>query len=96
VEDQRRHQEELKQKREMILYRRLVENVEAWRTADEIRRFVEAVRQRQLEKPDDKFSLDADTWAAWAMRQADEIDPLLSTTVFDLEVTDREIWSFNE
>ncbi|HCI52667.1 MAG TPA: hypothetical protein DE312_05020 [Gallionella sp.] len=77
-EQERRERERLEQIRKLKKQRRrqLLVDVMSWRRADEIRSFVAAVKAR----PDLKSCTEAieklDHWAAWALAEADQMDPM--------------------
>lgn len=68
LEREREHQ------REMARYQGLIEKVRAWQTADEIRSFVEAVRNQVAGNLEAERDFSA--WKEWALAHADRIDPL--------------------
>lgn len=93
--EQRRYELEQQRKRESIRFRRLVQQAEDRRTAAEIRALVEAVRARQAGASSEdaaKF----ERWSSWALAHANRIDPLLGTEVFDLRVSDDEVYQFED
>lgn len=85
--EEERHRAEMERKRETIRYRRLLSQSENWQMAADIRAFVAAV-----EANSQRFC----AWKTWALGHADRIDPLRSDALFDLEVSDYEVYSMRD
>lgn len=89
--EEERHRAEMERKRETIRYRRLLSQSENWQTAADIRAFVAAVEDTPLANSE-RFC----AWKTWALGHADRIDPLRSDTLFDLEVSDYDVYSMRD
>ncbi len=79
-EEERRQREEQERIRreEAARFQALEQKIADWQRARQIRAYVEAVRQAAKERDGAvKVGGDLDLWLAWAMQQADRIDPLL-------------------
>ena len=92
VEERRRAEEErlrLERKRQARLEKarvdRLLAQSLALRKAQSIRAFVEAVRAAPM-PVDRPKEVDVDAWAAWALAQADNVDPIRSGTFWAAQV----------
>lgn len=91
--EEERRLAEMERKREKIRYRRLIDNCEDWRRANDIRAFVAGVEESPL------ASIDAGAftaWKRWALAHADRIDPLQDEDLFDQKVEDYEVYSLRE
>ena len=53
----------------------LLQDAMAWRQAAELRAYVEAVRMRYRSDPSPTDAHQVETWAGWALTEADRIDP---------------------
>jgi hypothetical protein len=83
-----RRQEEIESRRRLELERRierLDRNVAAWRQAQRIRAYLQAMSDRMPPIADDS---DAAKWLAWAREYADGIDP----TCRPIAVSPQEFW----
>jgi hypothetical protein len=92
-EEQERHRRETERKREMVRDRRLLRHCQDWNTANSIRAFIAAVEASPLP------SASPAEFAAWKHRALDyagRLDPLGSTAMFDLNVTDHETYSLRQ
>lgn len=87
---------EMERKREVVRCRGLVSKAEAWRTAAEIRAFVEAVRNRFAGTDEAQEAVSFETWSGWALDQANRIDPLEADDLFDLDVSESEVWALRD
>ena len=90
IEEERRRAE-MERKRETIRYRRLLSQSQNWQTAADIRAFVAAVESTLLANSERFYA-----WKTWALGHADRIDPLRSDALFDLEVSDYEVYSMRD
>jgi hypothetical protein len=76
-EEERRERERLvKEQKERV--DRLLSEAAALRQAAEIRSYVDAVRIANASASDPRPQREIDAWAAWALAEADRIDPVLS------------------
>jgi hypothetical protein len=74
---QRRERERLRQEEDVRLAN-LLQGFEQWMRADNLRRYIEAVRSRTIDTHGAVEPLsDIAAWLGWAGRQADAIDPLV-------------------
>ncbi len=76
--EQKARERRLRQERERVA--RLMSQAAALRKAETIRSYVEAVRLRALEMPTE--SATRNSWAVWALAEADRIDPVTSGAIF--------------
>ncbi len=77
LEDERRERER-QQKLEKQRVDYLLNQADAFRKANEIRAYVESVRQTNSSAPDPMPQQELHEWADWALAQADRIDPVQS------------------
>ena len=79
-------QERLERERQIKIERERIEwllgEATALRQANEIRAYVEAVRSGNVVTKDSIPSDQVSTWAAWALTQADRIDPIKTGTFY--------------
>ena len=68
--------------------RRLNENLEAWETAERIRRYASALADQASRRGPIEPASDLAKWLGWAERYADEIDPLTEP----VKVAPQEFW----
>lgn len=55
----------------------LFQQAECWNRSQELRRFIEAVKQKHLDNSESlEPGSEVSQWIAWAMQQADRVDPL--------------------
>ena len=85
AEAERRRQEEARireekrklQKQEQASVDELFQQAECWNRSQDLRRFIEAVKQQHLDNGESlEPGSEVSQWTAWAMRQADRVDPL--------------------
>lgn len=80
AQQRKAEQERLERERQIKIERerieRLLGEATALREANEIRAYVEAVRSANMATKDSIPSDQFNTWAAWALIQADRIDPI--------------------
>lgn len=90
--DEERYVAETEQKKEEILLSRLIQQARDHRTASEIREFVShvAASNRAKQQPEE-FT----TWGNWALRHADNLDPLHSPRLFHRVVSNIDLWSYS-
>jgi hypothetical protein len=88
--EEERRLNEMERKREMIGYRRLLSHCEDWRTAAELRAFVTAIEMSPLASTNLEQCI---AWKSWALGHADRIDPLTDEDVFDMQVSDYEVYA---
>lgn len=81
---------ENEQKKDAILANRLVQQSRDYRTACEIRAFVNqvAASERARLQPAE-FTV----WRDWALQHAERLDPMNNEHLFDRAVSDTELWS---
>jgi hypothetical protein len=95
AEEERRVREN-ERKRELIRYRRLLRKVDNWETAARIRRFVAAIDASIPAEGASEDRQSFDKWSQWALAHADRVDPVDDDDLFDMEVTDSELWSLRD
>jgi hypothetical protein len=83
-------------KRELIRYRRLLRKADNWETAARIRRFLAAIDASTSADGSAEDRQGFDKWSRWALAHAARIDPIDDDDLFNLEVTDNELWSLRE
>jgi hypothetical protein len=88
--EEERRLNEMERKREMIRYRRLLSHCGDWRTAAELRAFVTAIVMSPLASTNLEQFI---AWKSWALGHADRIDPLTDEDVFDMQVSDYEVYA---
>lgn len=59
----------------------LIAEAVAWRQASDIRAYIEAQLVRRKASAEGEARTELETWAAWALAEADRIDPLLRNTI---------------
>ena len=72
--ERERQEQLLKQERKKR--RQLLSDSLGWRKAGEIRAFVAAVNARNNQELEGKTKTQLDHWSAWALAEADRLDPL--------------------
>jgi hypothetical protein len=74
-EARRRRAEEIRQEKEKV--ERLLREAEAWQRAQQVRTYIEAVKQAAIQKHGFiNAGSELDNWLKWATQQADRLDPL--------------------
>lgn len=99
AEDERRHREaeevryrqENDRKRESIRFKRLTLASDKYIQATKIRDLIAAVESSTLGQHE-QFS----DWKAWALAQAEHIDPLTSDKIFDRDVSDYDVYGWRD
>lgn len=88
-----RRRAEIEQKREMILFHRLIAYCDDWRKASNIRAFVAVIGASPLAAADtEQFA----TWKSWALGYAERVDPLQNNNLFDRTVDNYEVYSLHD
>jgi hypothetical protein len=94
--EQERQRREMERKRELIRCRRLMDQVDDWRSAAQIRAFIDAVRAQTALASEPEANQKFEQWREWAVGYADEIDPIRSEDLFNPTVSDSEVCALRE
>jgi len=78
-EARRKKAEEIQQEKERV--EQLLKETEAWQKAQQVRIYIEAVKQAAIQKNGSiNTCSDLDNWLKWATQQADRLDPLAKSS----------------
>jgi hypothetical protein len=77
-EEERRLERERRERLEKARVARLLEQAQALQTAEEIRKFVAAVQERQATIAKPLSEAELHDWITWVLAQANRIDPVLN------------------